>query len=180
MFRAFGVGMAVVAAIGFVSSSTSAAPLKGVSSIVSIARDEPASADLLEGRTSRLTTQLAEHERVLSLSPDDAALRAASDEALVDLAIRCVPVEHIAYCLHSGWVERDPESAAAMIRAQIKQGLAQAVDVSTRGDATAFSVIQAWAALPYAELAGTALWFHECSRADTTGSLGGVSGSRVL
>jgi hypothetical protein len=44
-----------------------------------------------------------EIEAMLAATPTDAQLAFASDAELVRLAVRCVPIRGLPYCLHTGW-----------------------------------------------------------------------------
>ncbi|MFG2169308.1 cysteine peptidase family C39 domain-containing protein [Micromonospora chersina] len=87
--------------------------------------------------------------RIVAASPSDAQLAGATDADLVRLAVRCLPIDGMTYCLHWGW---DPQGLGSPALQRQATGPADATSrAASTGDAPLTAGLRAWAAKPRAE-----------------------------
>jgi len=94
----------------------------------------------------------AEIDSFLRATPTDAQLKSASDADLVRLAVRCLRIKEMTFCLHTGWADR--QTPAEVVR-RVQEGIPAAarVDPAGRGDMPVIVALRRWAAQPARERA---------------------------
>jgi hypothetical protein len=95
---------------------------------------------------------VAEIDRFLAATPTDTQLKSASDADLVTLAVRCLPIKDMTFCLHVGWA--DHQTPAEVVR-NVQNGLPAAAknDSAGRGDMPVIVALRRWATQPPRERA---------------------------
>ncbi|MEV4517441.1 C39 family peptidase [Dactylosporangium sp. NPDC049525] len=83
--------------------------------------------------------------RIVAAAPSDAQLASASDAELARLAVRCLPIDGMTYCLHKGWMPEGFDQAA--LTSQVS---AAAADAGGTGDLPFAAGLRRWAGKPRA------------------------------
>lgn len=126
---------------GIVRRSRSLAAAVGLAVVMTSAWATPVYADA--------GAWLSEVDAVVAASPSDATLRAANDADLIDLAVRCVPIDTETYCLHRGW---DSQGTASSALANAKQAAVRGETAGEgSGDMSLLTYLKGWAKLPYTQ-----------------------------
>lgn len=86
---------------------------------------------------------------IMAAAPRDAQLAGATDTDLVRMAVRCLPIDGMTYCLHWGW---DPQGLRSPALRRQATGTAEATERAGRtGDAPLSVALRTWAAKPRPE-----------------------------